>query len=181
MLGGIGGRRRRGRQRMRWLDGITSWWWAGRPGMLQFMGLQRVGHNWATELNWTELSVYFIECHSYTWWQAKAFKTVSIQSKSYIINVSFFFQLSFREKDTFFHCLFSYKEPGSPFTHCSESGRCDIVKCFSTVKLMKDCTCPLSLVSTACLWKNQKISESTKRESALYKSNFLQLYEWGQL
>ena len=30
-----------------------SWWWTGRPGMLQFMGLQRVGHNWATELNWT--------------------------------------------------------------------------------------------------------------------------------
>ena len=27
-----------------------SWWWTGRPGMLQFMGSQRVGHNWATEL-----------------------------------------------------------------------------------------------------------------------------------
>ena len=32
-----------------------SWWWTGRPGVLQFMGLQRVGHNWATELNWTGL------------------------------------------------------------------------------------------------------------------------------
>ena len=31
-----------------------SWWWTGRPGLLRFMGLQRVGHNWATELNWTE-------------------------------------------------------------------------------------------------------------------------------
>ena len=29
-----------------------SWSWTGRPGMLQFMGLQRVGHNWVTELNW---------------------------------------------------------------------------------------------------------------------------------
>ena len=28
------------------------WWWTGRPGMLRFMGSQRVGHNWATELNW---------------------------------------------------------------------------------------------------------------------------------
>ena len=27
-----------------------SWWWTGRPGMLQSMGLQRVGHDWATEL-----------------------------------------------------------------------------------------------------------------------------------
>ena len=29
-----------------------SWWWTGRPGVLWFMGLQRVGHDWATELNW---------------------------------------------------------------------------------------------------------------------------------
>ena len=33
-----------------------SWWWTGRPGMLRFMGSQRVGHDWATELNWTELA-----------------------------------------------------------------------------------------------------------------------------
>ena len=28
-----------------------SWWWTGRPGVLQFMGSQRVGHDWGTELN----------------------------------------------------------------------------------------------------------------------------------
>ena len=32
-----------------------SWWWTGRPGVLQSMGSQRVRHDWATELNWTEL------------------------------------------------------------------------------------------------------------------------------
>ena len=32
--------------------GSGSWWWTGRPGVLQSMGSQRVGHNWATELNW---------------------------------------------------------------------------------------------------------------------------------
>ena len=29
------------------------WWWTGRPGVLRFMGSQRVRHDWATELNWT--------------------------------------------------------------------------------------------------------------------------------
>ena len=69
MMGGIGGRRRRGRQRMRgWMASPTrwtwlwvnsgSWWWTGRPGMLWFMGWQRVGHDWATELNWQSVHRY---------------------------------------------------------------------------------------------------------------------------
>ena len=55
--------RRKGRQSMKWLDGTTnsmdmswvnsrSWWWTGRPGMLESMRLQWVGHDWVTELNW---------------------------------------------------------------------------------------------------------------------------------
>ena len=62
ILGKIKGRRRREQQRMRWMASLTqwtwvlassgSWWWTGKPGVLQSMGLQRVRHNWATELNW---------------------------------------------------------------------------------------------------------------------------------
>ena len=40
-----------------WVDS-RSWWWTGKPGMLWFMGLQRVGHNWVTELNLTSIVVY---------------------------------------------------------------------------------------------------------------------------
>ena len=69
MLGGIQGRRRRGRQRMRWLDGITdskdvslSELWelvmSRRPGVSEFMGSERVRHDWATELSWTEYREY---------------------------------------------------------------------------------------------------------------------------
>ena len=60
MLGKIEGRRRKGQQRMRWLYGSpTQWtwiwansrryWWIGKPGVLQPMGLQRVGHDLTTE------------------------------------------------------------------------------------------------------------------------------------
>ena len=39
-----------------WVDS-GSWWWTGKPGMLQFMASQRVRHNWVTELNWVSKSV----------------------------------------------------------------------------------------------------------------------------
>ena len=60
MLWKIEGRRRRGWDG--WMTSLTqwiwvwassqSWWWTGRPGVLQSMGSQKVRHNWVTELNW---------------------------------------------------------------------------------------------------------------------------------
>ena len=64
MLGKIEGGRREGNRRAwdGWMASLTrwtwvwvssrSWWWTGKPGVLQFMGLQRVGHDWVTEWNW---------------------------------------------------------------------------------------------------------------------------------
>ena len=70
ILGGIGGRRRRNdRGWDGWMSSLILWtrvcmnsgiwWWTGRPGLLQFIGSPRVGHDWATELNWTEQSSGF--------------------------------------------------------------------------------------------------------------------------
>ena len=74
MLGKTESGKRRVWQRMRWLDGPTqwtwvwakygSWWWTGRPGVLQSMESQRVGHNWATELtdwsHWKDLKMIIL-------------------------------------------------------------------------------------------------------------------------
>ena len=50
-----------------------SWWWTGRPGVLRFMGSQRVGHDWAAELNWTN------------WWEASDFvSSVSLETHSFL-------------------------------------------------------------------------------------------------
>ena len=75
----------------RWLDGITdsmdmslgcsgSWWWTGKPGVLQSMGWQRVGHNRATELNWGNLK------WSLYWTELRRFKMVSLFLVFYIFS-----------------------------------------------------------------------------------------------
>ena len=89
------GRRWKGWQRMRcWLASPTrwrwawvgsgSWWWTGRPGVLQFMGSQRVGHDWATELNWTETCQQISQestSHRYCW-----FATAMLNQKQHTEN-----------------------------------------------------------------------------------------------
>ena len=44
----------------------ASWWWTGRPGVLRFMGSQRVGHDWVTELNWTELKTKTVSVSTFS-------------------------------------------------------------------------------------------------------------------
>ena len=42
-----------------------SWWWTGKPGVLQSMGSQRVGHDWVTKLNWIN---HCISIRQTVWW-----------------------------------------------------------------------------------------------------------------
>ena len=74
MLGKTEGRRRRWRQdnhgRDSWMASLTlwtwvwassgSWWWIGKPGVLQSMGSQRIRHDWATELNWVHALLHHV-------------------------------------------------------------------------------------------------------------------------
>ena len=75
MLGRFGGGRKRDDRgwdgwmasltRWTWVWGNSgSWWWTGRPGVLWFMGSQRFGHDWATELKWTESVNYSVVSNS---------------------------------------------------------------------------------------------------------------------
>ena len=66
-----------------WASSNRSWWRTGKPGVLQSMGLQRVRHNWATELNWTKLKGNEVEtellwgqyrvCHDWQQWSRYSF------------------------------------------------------------------------------------------------------------
>ena len=103
-----------------------SWWWTGRPGMLRFMGSQRVGHDWATELNWTDppssfillpltqsvhwpvnlLTTYFHECCQYLF-NHNHFSLPSVTSHEPPGPVSLLVKICFRLPFLsifFFHC-----------------------------------------------------------------------------
>ena len=70
-----------------WLDGhwvwvnSRSWWWTGRPGVLQSMGLQRVGHDWATELDWTSASASVLPVNIQDWFPLGLTGWISLQPK----------------------------------------------------------------------------------------------------
>ena len=66
-----------------------SWWWTGRPSVLQSMGSQRVGHDWATELNWTDGT----RCHDLHFFNAEIpsqlFYSLSPLSKGSLVPLHF--------------------------------------------------------------------------------------------
>ena len=77
-----------------------SWWWAGKPGVLQSMGSQRVGHNWVTELNWSDPHPYWENIHS----QLDSHTTFTKISRSLKTPIPAYFSTPL----FFFSCLLSF-------------------------------------------------------------------------
>ena len=67
------------------------WWWTEKPGMLQSMGSQRVGYDWATELNWSICFLYFWSCWIFiaarwlfsSWGEWRLFSSCSVRASHY--------------------------------------------------------------------------------------------------
>ena len=75
-----------------WLNGVWvnsgSWWWRGRPDVLQSMGLQRVRHDWATELKVTNTNAFFfffylrnLNCYNLFTFIEQEYKNISFSSR----------------------------------------------------------------------------------------------------
>ena len=100
MLGGIGaGGEGDDRRWDGWMASLTrwtwvwvnsrSWWWTGRPGVLRFMGSHRVGHDWATELSWTESFVFFSSCELPAHFSMHFLLAIDLWALSYILILKF--------------------------------------------------------------------------------------------
>ena len=81
-----------------WVDS-RSWWWIGRPGVLQFMGLQGVRHDWATELNWTE--------------SVNNWKSIMFYPIIYLINFLFWKNFNTINKVNPFYIIWKCKNPSN--------------------------------------------------------------------
>ena len=98
-----------------------SYWWTGRPGVLWFMGSQRVGHDWATEMDWmyTSIKIWI------PWWQDLCLGLVDI-----VIFPSY--------------CVSLYSH--TLFENCSVFCCCSVAKLFPNLCDFMDCSTPGSSV-----------------------------------
>jgi len=71
-----------------------SWWWTGRPGVLQFVGSQRVGHNLVTELNWSQYGYFFFFFRNLCLQKYKRFHSKSLVKVSPMLSFVIFLSYS---------------------------------------------------------------------------------------
>ena len=77
------------RRESEWTSG--SWWWTGRPGVLRFMVSQRVGHNWATDLIWSDSNEFHqFETEGWQWYAiAKRKQNLSSEYQTWVLVLLF--------------------------------------------------------------------------------------------
>ena len=103
-----------------WMASPTRWtwvsvnsgscWWTRRPGVLQFMGFQRVRHDWATELNWTEwLKVLYI------------FSCIYLQYHLFLVIIHMFNLFSIWKNCLFCYCRLLRVLPNWDISHLAET------------------------------------------------------------
>ena len=92
-----------------WVDSGTQWW-TGRPGVLRFMGLQRVRHDWVTELSWTELKTFKFTVYHFHLSDDVLKHILNFPFPSPFTNITVFFFISIQVFSKLYKCLPSRKK-----------------------------------------------------------------------
>ena len=107
-----------------------SWWWTGKPGVLQSMGSQRAGHDWATELNWT---LSYHEFHGTDFiryrWQCVFGLTLNLGDGSQLLS----------ESHSFFICKGGMMLIPASDPECISQVECQDVKVFKNSNPLGNC------------------------------------------
>ena len=114
-----------------WVDS-GSWRWTGRPDVLRFMGSQRVGHDWVTELNWTEMKWNLVIVISINWCLHTTFcrNLENVFSRAALPTVWIISRLL----DSFFSHFGFNSYPSSSFVSCHNLTCCVFWASFSSLK-----------------------------------------------
>ena len=87
-----------------------NWWWAGKPGILQSMGVQRFRHKWVTELNWTDDAIrrthYAWDIPAKNAWSESSNEELAESSKTKIPQNANWFKKKKKLANTFQNCQF---------------------------------------------------------------------------
>ena len=170
-----------------------SWWWTGRPGMLRFMGSQRVGHDWATDLIWSDLMAIYlrasgISCYVTTWHSATlftlAFRWIPLDSKKVIFLFSFSMLIPFwghlyRESLMQLKTIMFYSFGNMPF--CGFATENDINLLLHVFSNPKRWCCESSALNMPAHLENSAVATELEKVSFSFQSQRKAMPKNGQI